>query len=430
MWHKVSQPLAKRFVLLVVDGRGNFMAMFKYKARDQKGNLITGELEAISANAVASYLMQEQLTPTSIQEIVKTPSFFARLEHELQKNQIKPNNLLAFFRQMHALIKASVPIINALTYLLNATKSVALINCLKGLINDISGGHTLTQAFAKYPQIFAPIVISIIEAGENSGQLELAFLRIAEHLEFELNTKRQFKTVMRYPLMVIAAASIALMIINFVVTPVFVKLFASFKTELPLPTRILIAISNFFIHNWLYLLVAILTIAIMVHYYLKTQSGALLWDKYKLQIPVLGELLKQIILTRFARIFAMMMQSGVPISSALALAANVVDNTYIAQGILVIRSGVEHGEAITKSATRANIFPPIFLQMLSVGEETGSIEYLLLEIAKYYEDEIKYQLGRLSEIIEPILLVIMGGLVLVLALGVFLPMWNMVSFAR
>lgn len=406
------------------------MAIFKYQARDNKGTLIKGELESISAAAVASYLRQEGLTPTSIKEALKTQSFFELLEQEMQKNKIKPKDLLAFFRQMHALIKASVPIISALTYLVNSTKSVALTGCLKGLVNDISSGHTLTQAFTKYPHIFAPIVISIIDAGENSGQLELAFLRIAEHLEFELNTTRQFKAVTRYPLMVIAAASIALMIINFVVTPVFAKLFVSFKTELPLPTRILIAISDFFIHNWIYLLIAIIIAFIAAHYYLKTQNGRLLWDEYKLKTPIFGELFKQIILARFARIFAMMMQSGVPISQALVLVARVVNNTYIGQGILFIRNGVEHGESIAKTAVKANIFPPMFLQMLSVGEETGSIEYLLLEIAKYYEDEVKYKLSQLSEVIEPVLLVIMGGLVLVLALGVFLPMWNMVSFAH
>lgn len=406
------------------------MALFKYQARNNKGELIKGELESISAAAVAAYLLQEELIPTNIKEVPKTNSFFEQLEQRMQKNQIKPKDLLALFRQMHALIKASVPIVSALTYLINSTKSPALVECLRGLANAISSGHTLTQAFSKYPLIFTPIIISIIDAGESSGQLELSFLRISEHLEFELNTARQFKSVTRYPLMVIAVASIALMIINFAVIPVFARLFTSFKTELPLPTRILIATSNFFIHNWLYLLIAIIITVIAIRYYLKTQNGRLLWDKYKLETPMVGDILKQIILLRFARIFAMMIQSGVPISQALVLVARVVNNAYISQGILLIRNGVEHGESIAKTATKANIFPPMFLQMLSVGEETGSVEHLLLEIAKYYEDEVKYKLSQLSEVIEPVILTIMGGLVLVLALGVFLPMWNMVSFAH
>lgn len=406
------------------------MATFKYQARDKKGELIKGELESVSAATVATYLLQEELIPTSIKEALKSHSFFEQLEQRIQKKQIKPKDLLALFRQMHALIKASVPIVSALTYLINSTESTTLTECLRGLANAISSGHTLTQAFGKYPYIFTPIIISIIDAGESSGQLELSFLRISEHLEFELNTARQFKAVMRYPLTVIAAASIALMIINFVVIPVFAKLFASFKTELPLPTRILIATSDFFVHNWLYLLIAIIVAIITTRRYLKTQKGHLLWDEYKLKIPMIGDILEQIILARFARIFAMMIQSGVPISQALVLVARVVNNAYISQGILFIRNGVERGESITKTAAKANIFPPMFLQMLSVGEETGSVEYLLLEIAKYYEDEVKYKLSQLSEVIEPILLAFMGGLVLVLALGVFLPMWNMVSFAH
>lgn len=404
------------------------MPIFEYRARDYKGNLVQGKVDSSSATAVATYLLQEGLTPTRIREVLESRSFFERLERKLQVTNVKPKDLMAFCRQMHALIKASVPVVNALTYLLDSIKSVALNNCLKGVINAISSGQNLTQAFAKYPTIFTPIFVNIIDAGENSGQLEMAFLRIAEHLEFELTTSRQFKSVMRYPLMVITVALMALMIVNFMVVPAFAKLFAGFKTQLPIPTRILIATSNFLIGNWLYLLVLLVVIFFAVHHYLKTKNGRLLWDEYKLKIPIIGGILKQIILSRFARIFAMMIQSGVPIARGLVLVAKVVDNEYISNGILFIRNGVEHGESISKTAAQTHIFTPMILQMLNVGEETGSIDYLLLEIAKYYESEVQYSLNRLSETIEPVLLIFMGGIVLLLALGVFLPMWNMIQF--
>ncbi|MEI8055618.1 MAG: type II secretion system F family protein [bacterium] len=407
------------------------MTLFKYKSRDNQGNLIQGELDAASADAVATYLLQGGLTPVSIKEAFKTQGFFEQLDQKMkQSDPVKPKDLIALFRQMYALIKSGVPIANALAILIDPTKSVALNTCLMGIINAISSGQTLTQAFTKYSNIFTPVTISIIDAGENSGQLELSFLRISEHLEFELNTMRQFKAVMRYPTIVITAGLAALMVINFVVIPSFSKLFSSFATKLPLPTRILVAVSDFFVYNWLYLLVAVIVIVIAIRRYLKTRSGRLLWDEYKLKIPLIGNILKQIILARFARIFAMMIQSGVPISQSLVLVARVVNNTYVSKGILFIRDGVEHGESITKTATKSNLFPPMVLQMLSVGEEAGTIDNLLMEVAKYYEEEIKYSLGHLSEMMEPILLVFMGGLVLILSLGVFLPMWNMVQFVK
>jgi len=406
------------------------MKTFTYQARDYKGNQVQGKVDSISANGVATYLLQEGLIPTKIEELLESQSFFERLEKKLKVYHVKPKDLMVFCRQMHALIKASVPVVNALTYLTESTKSIALASCLEGVINAISGGQTLTQAFAKYPNIFTPIFISIIDAGENSGQLEMAFLRIAEHLEFELKTGRQFKAVMRYPAMVITVATIALLVINFMVVPTFVKLFAGFKTELPIPTRILIAVSNFLVGNWLYLLIGIIIIVLIAGRYFKTKPGRLLWDEYKLKIPIIGNILQQIILARFARIFAMMIQAGVPIARGLVLVAKVVNNEYISNGILFIRNGVEHGESISKTAAQAGLFPPMILQMLNVGEETGSIDYLLLEIAKYYEEEIKYSLDRLSETIEPILLIFMGGMVLILAMGVFLPMWNMVKFVH
>jgi len=406
------------------------MKTFEYQARDYKGNLVQGKVDSISASGVATYLLQEGLIPTKIKELLESQSFFERLDRKMRVYHVRPKDLTIFCRQMHALIKASVPVVNALTYLTESTKSVALANCLEGVINAIAGGQTLTQAFAKYPNIFTPIFISIIDAGENSGQLETAFLRIAEHLEFELKTGRQFKAVMRYPAMVITVAAIALLVINFMVVPTFVKLFASFKTDLPVPTKILIAISNFLVANWPYLLGAMTILFFAIGRYLKTQSGRLLWDEYKLKIPIIGNILKQIIFSRFARIFAMMIQAGVPIARGLVLVAKVVHNEYVSNGILFIRNGVEHGESISKTASQAGLFPSMILQMLSVGEETGSLDYLLIEMAKYYEEEVKYNLDRLSETIEPILLIFMGAVVLTLALGVFLPMWNMVKFVH
>ena len=406
------------------------MSIFNYQARDYKGELVKGRLDADSSEAVAAYLLQEGLTPTTVEEILPSRSFFERLEKQMFSRGVEARDVIVFCRQMYTLTKAGVPVVKALTYLIDSTSSPVMISSIRGVIKSISSGQTLTQSFAKYPNIFSPIFISIIDAGENSGQLEAAFLQISEHLELELKTSRQFKSVMRYPTLVIVVAIIAISVINFFVIPAFAKLFASFKADLPLPTRVLIATSNFFISYWIYILVFAIISFFIANRFIKTDNGRLAWDRYKLKLPIIGDIINQIILARFARMFAMMIRSGVPLSQSLTLVANIVGNEYMRQGILFIRNGVEHGESISKKATEAHFFTPMVLQMLSVGEETGSIDYLLVEIAQYYENEVDYSLKKLSEAIEPILLIFLGTVALTLALGVFLPMWDMVKFVR
>jgi MSHA biogenesis protein MshG len=406
------------------------MKTYQYKARDNRGALIKGKMDVLSSVNVANHLLSRGLTPINIAEYTWSSGFFSWCTEKLELNKVESNDLMVFCRQMHVLLASSIPVVNALTYLSESTKSKKLKSCLNSIINNVASGQNLTQSFAKYPEVFAPIFTSIIDAGENSGKLDLAFLHISEHLEFELNSSRQITSVMRYPIIVITMAIAAIMVINFMVVPAFAKLFASFKAELPLPTIILIATSNFLVNNWLYLLLFITAAIIAINWYLKTEYGRLVWDKYKTKLPIMGEIITQIILARFARIFAMMIKSGVPIARSLVLVSNVVDNMYIRNGIMFIHNGVEHGFSISKTAAEAHLFPPMIIQMLNVGEETGSLDYLLLEIAKYYEDEIQYSLGRLYETIQPILLIFMGGLILVLAMGVFLPMWDMIGMIR
>jgi MSHA biogenesis protein MshG len=406
------------------------MKAYQYKARDGRGALVEGKMEALTSANVANYLLSRGLTPVNIVELTWSSGFFSWCAEKLELYKVEPNDLMVFCRQMHVLLASSIPVINALTYLAESTKSKKLKICLNGIINNVASGQNLTQSFAKYPEVFTPIFISIIDAGENSGKLDLSFLHISEHLEFELKSSRQIKSVLRYPIIVIIMALAAIMVINFMVVPAFANLFASFKTQLPLPTIILITTSNFLTNNWLYLLLFIMVTIITIKWYLKTEQGRLIWDKYKLKLPIIGEIILQIVLARFARIFAMMVKSGVPIARSLILVSNVVDNMYIKNGILFIHNGVEHGFSISKTAAETRLFPAMIVQMLNVGEETGSLDYLLLEIAKYYEEEIQYSLNKLYETIQPILLIFMGGLILVLAMGVFLPMWDMIGIIQ
>lgn len=406
------------------------MAIYSYKGRNSEGALVKGTLEASNPDEVAAELSQKNIVPLDIREQKKQVSLFGKLNKDLSTKGVTSEDLIIFCRQVYALIKAGVPIVNALTYLIETTRSKMLADCLHGIIGNISKGQTLTQSMQKYPKVFSPIFISMVDAGENGGQLDVAFKQLIDHLELEDRTVKQVKSVVRYPILVITAIIGALAVVNFMVVPAFAKMFANFKSTLPLPTRILIGMSNFFTNYWPYVLVGIVIIGIAIYRFLKTKKGRFWWDKQKIRLPIMGPIIKRIILARFSRTLAMMVHTGLPIVQGLSLVANVVGNEFVKERILFIREGVERGESLTKKAQEANLFPGMVLQMISVGEETGSIDNLLQEVAKYYESEIEYDLKHLAEMIEPILLVFMGAMVLVLALGIFLPMWDMVKFAR
>jgi len=406
------------------------MANFTYTGRDTAGKLVKGKLDALDTDAVASQLVKNNITPIDIKSEETKFSLLKLLNKDIKSGRVKTEDLITFCRQMYTLTKSGVPILESLMHLLDATRSKTLSNSLRGIIDSISSGQTLTASLRKYPKIFPNVFVSITEAGENSGQLDATFLQLAEYLELESKTIKRIKAATRYPLLVIFAIVAALVVVNFVVVPAFSKLFKQFGGKLPLPTRILVATSNFFIHYWFFLLIGIIVLFFTARYLLKTPKGRYYWDKWKLKIPVVGSIMNRIVLARFTRTFSMMLASGVPLVQSVTLVANIVGNTYIRRYILAMRDGIEHGETLTKTATASGLFTPLVLQMLSVGEEAGSIDNMLKEVAEFYEREVDYDLKRLGDLIEPFLLLVMGTMVLILALGVFLPMWDMVQFAH
>ena len=402
------------------------MAQFSYKARKSSGELATGVLEAVDASTVAQILIGRNFTPIEINENNQSQvaesskiSFFTP--------NITIDDLVIFSRQMYSLAKSGIPILRAVRGLADTTSSQRMSVALNDVADQLERGRTLSSALNKHDQIFGQLFISIVHVGENTGKLDDAFLQLSFYLERDQETRKQLKAATRYPMFVIIAIVIAMVIMNIVVIPIFADMFKSFGAELPLMTRILLATSDFFITKWQYLLVAITLSVFSIIRYLGTKNGRYKWDQTKLKLPVVGSIFERTLLGRFARSFSMMLISGVPLTSALNLVAGAVNNAFMAERILGMRKNIEKGESLSRVASSSKMFTPLVLQMISVGEETGRVDELLAEVAEFYEREVDYDLKSLTSKIEPILICVVAGMVLILALGIFTPMWDMMG---
>jgi MSHA biogenesis protein MshG len=290
---------------------------------------------------------------------------------------------------------------------------------------SLDQGRELSAAMARHPTVFNAFYVSMVRVGEMTGRLTEVFLRLAQHIEFELDVRARIKQALCYPTMVIIAIIAAIVVVNLFVLPVFARMFEGFKTELPLVTRLLLGFSRFSLDWWPLLLALAVGGTLAVRSWLATEEGRYRWDRNKLRLPVVGDIVRKATLARFARSFAMASKSGVPISQALTVVAQTVDNAWMAVRIHQMRDGVERGESISRCAAATGIFTPVVMQMIAVGEETGELDTLLVEIAEMYERETDHAIKGLSAAIEPVLLLVIGAMVLVLALAIFLPLWSM-----
>lgn len=403
------------------------MANFRYIARSPDGNRVEGSTDAESVDIVASRLSNAGHIPIEIIEEKQAGEVATRLEKMFFKRPPGVDDLLLFSRQMYTLVRSGVPLGRAMNGLAETIHNAQMREALDDIVDSLMSGRDLAAALASHSDIFPALYISLIQVGEQSGRLDEAFLQVAEYLEMEKQTRMRIKSATRYPTIVVAAVAIAIAIINLFVIPAFAKVFASFKAELPLPTRILIATSDFTVNYWYVLLAGLLALYFGIKAYVRTDAGQYQWDRYKLRIPVAGDIILRATIARFTRSFAMAYESGVPIIQALSVVARAVGNRYVEDKIINIRNGIERGDTLTRTAASSKMFTPLVIQMLAVGEETGQVDEMLKEVSGYYEREVDYDLKNLSALLEPMLTIAVGGLVLVLALGVFLPMWNLAS---
>jgi MSHA biogenesis protein MshG len=407
---------------------------FAYQGRNSRGELVKGVLEGASSGAVADQLFSTGITPVHIDETAGAGAAAAgagrRLEIRFGEPKVELADLMLFSRQMHTLLKSGVPIIRALAGLQESSQNPALARVVGEVREGLESGRELSFSMRAHPKVFSGFMVNMVRVGEMTGRLDDVFLRLYEFFAFEKKMREDIRAALRYPMIVIGALAVAMFIINIFVIPAFAKMFASFKAQLPLMTRVLIATSETFVAWWWLMLIGIVVAALGFRLYTQTPKGRYGWDWLKLRLPVVGGLVHKATLARFSRSFALAGKSGVPIVQGLALVAEVVDNAYLESRILQMRDGIERGESILRTAVATGVFDPVVLQMVAVGEETGEIDDLMAEIADMYEREVTIEVEGLTAKLEPILLVFVGILVLILALGVFLPMWDMASAAR
>lgn len=406
------------------------MPHFQYKARNSRGDSLSGELEAGSADAVASQLLNSGITPIDIREVQPKRDILQELSRRFGTSRPTLDDLILFCRQMYTLSKAGVPIIRGITGLEETTRNLMLSDVLHQIRQELEAGRELSMAMGQFPQVFSPLMVSMVRVGENTGQLDEAFLQLSQYLELERDTRNRIKMALRYPSFVFIAIVSAIAIVNVKVIPAFSKVFAGMNAELPWQTRLLVAISDFTVAFWPYMLIGLILAFVGLRYYINTEDGRYKWDKAKLHIPIVGNLILRALLARFARAFAMTTRAGVPLIQTLTVVARAVDNDYVGERITSMRTGIERGDNLTRTAAATSLFTPLVLQMLSVGEETGAVEQMMDEVADFYEREVDYDLKNLSSAIEPILIIAVGILVLILALGIFLPMWELGQIAR
>ncbi|NVP01518.1 type II secretion system F family protein [Photobacterium damselae] len=403
------------------------MAMFQYKGRYQ-GAIRQGKIEAASSDAAADLLLQQGIIPLDLKPYSESPLNFDLMA--LFKAPLPLEILVIFCRQLYSLTKAGIPLLRAIKGLAQSTSHPLLRETLEAVITDLTNGSPLSVSMKQHPRVFTPLFVSMINVGENTGRLDSSLLQLANYYEQEMETRRQIASAMRYPMFVLTSIGLAMVVLNIKVIPQFASMFSRFGMELPLPTRILIGTSNFFVHYWPLLLGASLVTWIGLRVWRNTVKGQETWDNWRLKVPVTGSIVTRAQMARFSRTFALMIRAGVPLNTALQMSAEALGNRYLENRLIEMKSGIEGGASIASTAVSSGIFPPLVLQMIAVGEETGQVDDLLMEVADFYDREVDYDLKTLTARIEPILLLVVAGMVLLLALGIFLPMWGMLDLAR
>lgn len=405
------------------------MPFFAYKGRNGRGEAVQGVLEGADSGAVAGQLFGIGVVPTEISPSAPPSTEDSGFSLSFRKQKVTHIEVLLFSRQMYTLLKAGVPIMGALKGLEESTENPRFAEVVRDLRESLDTGRELSASLARHPEVFGQFYTAMVSVGEGTGRLEEVFLRLFHHLEFEKFMRDQVKSAIRYPTFVVVTMGIAIVIINIWVIPAFAKIYAGFKAELPMMTKLLIGFSNFMVEYWPFMLVGLVGAIFGFRAWANTAAGRMQWDRMKLRIPVAGQIILKATLARFARSFSLAFRSGVPVTSGLSLVANTVDNVYVSERIIRMREGVERGESVLRTARDTGVFTPVVLQMIAVGEETGALDDLTGEIADLYQREVEYDLKNLSSQIEPILIIMLGILVLILALGVFLPIWDLGSAA-
>ncbi len=402
------------------------MPVFTYKAINTSGVIVENTLEAATTTEAGDKLRSLGYHPLHI----KSKSAGLNLEIFSNKPKIKVDDVIVFTRQLVVLLKAGVPLLSCLDALAEQAENESMREIIKHIYVDIESGISFSEALNKHPQIFEKMYINTIRAGEMGGALDKVLARLAELMEFDRETKAQIKSAMRHPLIIVISLGVAFISLMLFVVPKFIDMFAKLGVNLPLPTRILIGMYTVISGYW-YIVVGVLMLAVITFkIWVKTPAGAYSWDLVKLKMPIFGSLIMKSTMSRFTRMLETLNSSGLPILQALDIVARTVGNEVIGKEIEKAAQGVRKGDGLAVPLRQSKLFPPMVIRMIAIGEQSGSLDEMLLNISGHYDVEVDYAVKSLSSMIEPIITVALGIIVLFLALAIFLPMWDLTSIAQ
>jgi MSHA biogenesis protein MshG len=385
-------------------------------------------MEGDSRDNIASRLFNSGITPIEIKPASqKEDGDISRMLRRFGVGTPKITDLVLFSRQMYTITKSGIPLLRGIKGLAASTHNVMLREALEDILVNLEGGRDLAGSFARHPKIFPSLYISIVKVGEETGTLEASFKRLAEYLAQDQDMRDRVKAATRYPIIVLCVIAAAVAVLTMFVIPKFAPLFKALGDNIPWPTLAIMGVSSFVRNYWYLAIGGFFLGTISARQYVQTETGRYRWDQFRLNLPVIGNLEREGILARVTRSLAISLSAGMPVIQTLRVIAQSAGNVFMAERIARVREAVERGEPLSRAASSVGMFPPLVVQMMSVGEETGDLPALLDEVADFYEREVDYKLKNLSAAIEPILVVAVGAIVCVLALGIMLPMWEMIS---
>ncbi len=401
-------------------------ATFDYKVRDRSGNLVSGQLVGDSEGLVMTKLREMGLTPIE----VKKAGGGLRMEINLRPGRVKLKDLAVFSRQFATMVNSGLPILRALAILGDQTENKELEKVLTQVRVDVEQGQSLSGAMDRHPKAFNDLYIAMVKSGETGGVLDTVLLGVADNIEREVELRRKIKSAMTYPLVVVILVTFILAAMLLFVVPQFETIYAQLGGKLPLPTRILLGVSQA-LRNYWYLFMGFVAASVYaLRRYKRTERGRATVDAAKLKIPIFGQLFRKTALARFSSTLGMLLRSGVPILQALDIVADTVNNKVISKAVVDVQGSVREGESIAKPLSRHAVFPPMVVQMLAVGEETGAVDTMLDKVAEFYNSEVSASVDALTSLIEPLMIAIVGGAVGAAVIALYMPMFNIINLIQ
>jgi type IV pilus assembly protein PilC len=397
---------------------------YEYKARDKAGNIMSGTVAADNEALVLQKLREQGYVPLEVGKQKRGMNI------ELSAKKVKLKELAIISRQFATMVNSGLPILRALSILADQTENAELARVLGVVRTDVEQGASLSGAIAKHPKVFNNLFVAMVKSGEMGGSLDSVLLRLADMIENEVKLRGKIKSAMTYPVAVVALVVLIMSAMLLFVVPQFQTIYASLGGSLPLPTRILLTASNIFKQFWYIVLIGVFVFRFFFKRWKKTPKGREAVDRMKLKVPVFGVIFQKVALSRFASTSAMLLRSGVPILQALEIVIETVNNRVVAKAIEDVQTSVREGESMAKPLSRHAVFPPMVVQMLAVGEETGQVDTMLEKVAEFYNQEVEASVDALTSLIEPLLIAVIGGCVGAAVVALYMPMFNIIKLIQ